>query len=760
METQDTCETVAGRTDGAKAVREVRWFGAMDRVVREGDEVQVWVGTTMVAQFHGRDEATRNAVMVLLAQGEDVHLGQLAAAFGRTTEALRQVRRQYEREGLAAVARRRRGGAFPKLTAKHQEVLRAQWAAGVAPKQAHAALGGRPSVGVSRVDQLFRAWRREQGQRLTHEGRNEPSADGSAEPVPAPTPMLPGIVTDEQVADEPPRVVAVDARPEVEALVGVDAPGKTSDVVLDESSPVCAAAPTGGGFVQHAGAWLLLGLLEAHGLYAEARHAAHAEVDDAAARIALDAFAIALAIGEGCVEGVRRLATPTGATLLRADRTPSAPWVRKTLGALAEAGAATFQTHVAERYIRGARERQGDETGGPTVFYIDNHLRPYTGKEVLRRGWRMQARRVLPGTTDYYLHDSDGNPLYRFEAPHHASLPEFLAPATTLLRQALGDQARILIAFDRAGAFPEALAGLRDRRFEFVTYERRPYQLLAPDDLVGRLVLNGEKYTFNAAPAAKNLGRGRGRVERIVVRDSQGRQINLLTLSSALPADVIGYMFGRWCQENGLKHGVERWGQNQLDARTVEAYPPDTVVPNPARRRLDHALHLARAAEGQARCKLVEPTILADAGKRRKVEADLARALALQERLIAERASTPSRARLVDTELAGKLVKHKPDYKRVLDTVRVACMNAENELADLLAPHLARPREAKKLLAALFAAPAKIALTPNAVRVTPHVAATRREREAIAALLTTVNARGLRLPGDAKGRNLVFRSQL
>jgi hypothetical protein len=52
------------------------------------------------------------------------------------------------------------------------------------------------------------------------------------------------------------------------------------------------------------------------------------------------------------------------------------------------------------------------------------------------------------------------------------------------------------------------------------------------------------------------------------------------------------------------------------------------------------------------------------------------------------------------------------------------------------------------------------ALTPNAVRVTPHVAATRREREAIAALLTTVNARGLRLPGDAKGRNLVFRSQL
>ncbi len=64
-------------------------------------------------------------------------------------------------------------------------------------------------------------------------------------------------------------------------------------------------------------------------------------------------------------------------------------------------------------------------------------------------------------------------------------------------------------------------------------------------------------------------------------------------------------MAGRWCQENAFKHRVERWGINQLDGRTTDAYPVDTIVPNPARQRLDHALRIARDREGEARNALV-----------------------------------------------------------------------------------------------------------------------------------------------------------
>jgi hypothetical protein len=44
-------------------------------------------------------------------------------------------------------------------------------------------------------------------------------------------------------------------------------------------------------------------------------------------------------------------------------------------------------------------------------LYVDNHLRPYTGQHVIRKGWRMQDKRAVPGTTDYYVHDEEGCPL-------------------------------------------------------------------------------------------------------------------------------------------------------------------------------------------------------------------------------------------------------------------------------------------------------------------------------------------------------------
>ena len=35
-------------------------------------------------------------------------------------------------------------------------------------------------------------------------------------------------------------------------------------------------------------------------------------------------------------------------------------------------------------------ERTRTEDDVPAVFYVDNHMRPYTGKHTVRKGWRMQ----------------------------------------------------------------------------------------------------------------------------------------------------------------------------------------------------------------------------------------------------------------------------------------------------------------------------------------------------------------------------------
>jgi hypothetical protein len=105
---------------------------------------------------------------------------------------------------------------------------------------------------------------------------------------------------------------------------------------------------------------------------------------------------------------------------------------------------------------------------------------------------------------------------------------------------------------------------------------------------------------------------------------------------------------------------------------------------------------LARSRDGEARRELA--SLAPDHPRRALRESDLAEAIEQQCQLLALRPSTPKKATLEDTELAGKLVKHASNYKTAIDTVRIACANAEADLAGELAPFLARPAEAKRVL--------------------------------------------------------------
>ncbi len=96
----------------------------------------------------------------------------------------------------------------------------------------------------------------------------------------------------------------------------------------------------------------------------------------------------------------------------------------------------------------------------------------------------------------------------------------------------------------------------------------------------------------------------------------------------------------------------------------------------------------------------------------------------------------------------------------MIDVVRIVCANAESELAALLAPHSTRPREAKKVIANVFAAPGKVAVTADAIHVKLAPAANRSERHAIATLFDALNKRNLTLPGDPKRLPLRFEIQL
>jgi hypothetical protein len=709
----------------------------------------------------------------------------LAWAFGVSGETIRVAVARYKKGGFAALTEKRKRGAPTKRTPALTRRVHRLFEQGMNPHAVYRAIKGK--VSDPTVRDMYRLWQEgraaEQTQptaapedaevvasSLLEHPANEDHAASTAAPedaevvassllehpanenhdTPHDTEMAHGSEAQASELDE--------SEPAAQPVAD-EAAGKHAERARREMSLEEAAERSQGQVVQHAGAWVMLGMLQAMGLYAVAKEACQGAVSQVALRLSLDAVAIALSVGQRCVEGVRRLATPSVALLLRAGGAISATWARGVLQRFAEPGSVPLHLAMACKHLKQALREDHR-----VVLYVDNHLRPYTGKRTLRKGWRMQDKRARPGVSDYYVHDECGRPLFRIDDPSHQSLTTWLRPVAEFVCGVLGEHVTPVLAFDRGGAFPEEMSALRDTGVEFTTYERAPYTHLAPALFDRSVTLTRPSKPHDPVVVKfceehrKNLGKGRGRVGRISLLMPDGNQVNILAASTLPPEEQIRIQLQRWaCQENPFKHGNERWAINQLDGRKVEPYPADAIIPNPARSRLDRELRLARAAEGQARSKLAR--LDQNDPKLEQIEEDLRRALKQQEKLEALRPQVPKRAPVCETELADELVSHRRAYKTVIDTLRIALANAESELAAELAPHLLKPREAKKTLANLLAAPGVVRLNTRTVTITLEPAATQRERNAFHALLQLVNARNLSLPGDPSRRRLRFKVQ-
>jgi hypothetical protein len=768
-------------------------------VVERGEDREVYLGGVLLGSWREGETAARNVLLVTLTADPRIRLGKLSAAFGLSEERVRQLRRRHEQQGLPAIVSESKGGLPRKRTPELEAELEKLFDEGFTIEEATRKLRGRVSqalVGRVHRDYVLRGVQ-EQGERQEPAmqaledaplpsllvGANDASGDvaiavpiesGASDPIdvaPAqPTEcgddVLPGADRFEEQPHGAVRATLASADPQAEtATVSATSAGAIESAAgprIRQERSLEAAVHRGGAQVQHLGAWLMIAVLNhwgVHRLLERLRRDLDTRgqsVSTVALRVVVDAIVVALCAGQQCVEGVRRIATPSAATLLRFTHGITPTWARQVLGRFAEKRGQLFHLATAKLLLEQAVTRH--EVPERAVFYVDNHLRPYTGQHTLRRGWRMQAKRSQPGSSDYYVHDEDGRPVLRFECPDHTSMTKVLAPIGRALRDLIGkDGTRVVLVFDRAGAYPTQMARLRNEGFEFITYERAPYQQLPRTSFEHEFDFDGERIAY-VEDRDKNLRGGRGRVRRICARMADEHQVNVIAISKDEPEAVLSLLFRRWArQENQFKHEVQRWGINQLDGRGVEPYPFGTVIPNPARRRLDRAIEISRDAEAKLLRELSR--LDADDSKRERLDAEVARQRELQEVLLAQRPVTPMRAPIEATDLAGKLVHQQPNYKLTLDTLRILLANAESELATRLGPHLTRPAEAKKTLANLLVAPGTVRLTRRRVTITLQPAGTARELAAFEHLARHLNELPLSLPGDPTQHRLHVRIQ-
>jgi hypothetical protein len=754
--------------DAVAAPSETHEFSLTGYVISRAERREVYVGGSLVGWFEQKDIAMRNILLVAASRAIGVDMRKLAKAFGISPAMGRNIRRRYKQRGMQAIVETKRGGRERKLTKKLQARLERLFEKGLMIDEAHEKI--RRCVSRTLVGRAHKRWidaktadEDAQLRCIASTGMSAPVQEAESQDAgPLSDDVTQVVVARERRLPKQSVVVTgpIAERDSPEPEHG-DSPSRAASqllpVVSEDEQPV-----------QHLGSWVMLAMLNALGIYAYAevlRQKAQTELlaegksvmKADTLRLAIDAVAIALTLRQKTVEGVRRIATASAMTLLRLRRAGplSASWVRRILGKFAAGNSYLFRMALATTLVQQSELHAAEARR--VVFYVDNHMRPYTGKFRLRKGWRMQSKRAVPGNADYWVHDADGRPVFRVDSPGHESLVQWLRPIGRLIREALKDEDVIIVlVFDRAGAYPREMAELRDEGFEFATYERKPRGKTLASAFQQQIELRGKSYGL-AEVSQKNLGKGRGRVRRVILKTPEGKQVNLLAVSEASAEEVANYVTQRWaCQENQFKRGVERWGINELDGRTVEPYPSDAIIPNPARARVERNLRMARTVEGESLRRL--QSLGANDPKRERIEQDLERARRDQQEIQALRPLVPTHAPVKATELFGELVRHKQCYKHTVDAVRIGLANAESELAARLGPMLPRPAEAKRTLDNLLCAPGTVTANRDTITITLSPAGTSPERHAFKQFLAELSDLPLALPGDPGQRRLRFQA--
>src|SRR6266487_4699646 len=88
----------------------IRWFSDNACVVDHGDRRELFVGGMLVGAFTREDVTSRNVLVVTLAVDPKTHLGKLAKAFGLSSDRVRELRRKFETQGMAALVTPSRNG--------------------------------------------------------------------------------------------------------------------------------------------------------------------------------------------------------------------------------------------------------------------------------------------------------------------------------------------------------------------------------------------------------------------------------------------------------------------------------------------------------------------------------------------------------------------------------------------------------------------------------------------------------------------------
>jgi hypothetical protein len=230
-------------------------------------------------------------------------------------------------------------------------------------------------------------------------------------------------------------------------------------------------------------------------------------------------------------------------------------------------------------------------------LYLDGHVRAYHGKHKIAKGYLTRARLAVPATTDYWVNDEKGDPLFLVTAEANAAMTKMLIPVLEESRSLLGPDRRITIVFDHGGWSPKLFAKLIAMGFDILTYRKGRVRRVADKRFVLRKArLDGRPVQYLLHDQPVRFLKGKLLLRQVMRLTETGHQTPVLTSRWDLRDIVVAYkMFERWRQENFFKYGRQEFLIDALADYQIKPDNPERLVPNPARKADDSELRKARA---------------------------------------------------------------------------------------------------------------------------------------------------------------------
>jgi hypothetical protein len=451
-------------------------------------------------------------------------------------------------------------------------------------------------------------------------------------------------------------------------------------------------------------------------------------------------------------EGLKEYSPQDLGRVLGLDRAPEVKTLRRKLARLAAVGqAAQFGQALAQQRVA----LRGAALG---FLYTDGHVRVYHGQHTLPKTHVARMRISLPATSDYWVNDSAGDPLFVVTAEANAGLVRML-PGILVLVRALVGKRRVTIVFDRGGYSPKIFQQIIATNFDLLTYRKGRYPRIPRKRFqTCRIRREGRLITYVLADQEVRLLKGKLRLRQVTRRMDNGHQTPILTSRRDLPAAQVAYrMFERWRQENFFKYLREEYALDALVEYAAVPDDPTREVPNPAWAALEGQLHQARAHLDQLQGEygLEALTNLehqrstmrgfktAQGKLGQKIWTAWQRILSLEKR----RAAVPRRVP-VQTVSKEPVIKLAPERKHLTNLIKMVAYQAESDLLRLVTPHYRRAnQEGRTLLQAALASAADLEVTQTELRVTLARQSSPHRTRAVAALCEELNRTKTIFPG-------------